>query len=214
MARLLHRLSTVVMVILAAVAGYAGYRVARSQVAEQVYLARLGELKGEYDALQTRYNEAVRKTAVTELLVEDGKLCVTIRDASGAVQTLPTPFDPSREIFVDYVVVDGRLWIRRVFDDKTPPEQAMVIDPKLARVDWDSAGAAHGKAAYRTLSEGRWLVTVTGDGAVALAKCDDCGELQLATAPPVKDYETLERDTTDAVQAIGVTDVVRHLTGG
>jgi hypothetical protein len=95
---------------------------------------------------------------------------VAIRDASGAVRTIETPFDPSREIYVDFVVLDGRLWIRRVFDDRTPPEQGVLIDPALAEIDWSEDEAAHGKATYRALGPGRWIVSVTGDGSLGLAR--------------------------------------------
>src|SRR5690554_4211377 len=55
-------------------------------------------LRQSYEQLRQTYNEAVAKTAVTELVVEDGTLCVTIRTAEGVDRTIPTPFDPSKEI--------------------------------------------------------------------------------------------------------------------
>ena len=72
-------------------------------------LAELESLARDYSALRETYNEAVRKSVVTELLVKNGTLCVVVRNAAGERETIETPFDPSREIYVDYVLVDGRL---------------------------------------------------------------------------------------------------------
>ncbi len=202
------------LVVLAAVAGYAGYRMVRGDVAEQVYLGRLTALRDDYESLRDRYNEAVRKTAVTELLVRDGRVCVTIRDASGAVRTIETGADAGREVYVDYVVIDGRLWIRRVFDAATPAERATVIDPARAEVSWDADGAVHGKAIYRKLDEGRWTITVTGDGSLGLARTGEGETAELASAPRVKDYSRVEREAAAAAGRVGPLDVVRHLLGG
>ena len=49
----------------------------------------------DYGELRDRYNAAVRRTAVTELVVEDGKLSVVIRTDDGEIQVLQSPFDPS-----------------------------------------------------------------------------------------------------------------------
>jgi hypothetical protein len=119
---------------------------------------------------------------VTELVVEDGRLSVAIRDAGGAIRTIETPFDPSREIYVDFVVLDGRLWIRRVFDDRTPPEQGVLVDPALAEIDWSEERAAYGKATYRALGPGRWIVSVTGDGSLGLARSRDDAPSELRPA--------------------------------
>ena len=66
---------------------------------------------------------------------------------------IPTALGPAAEIYVDYVVRDGRLWIRRVFDSETPPATAVVVDPALADIEWSAEGEAYGKAAYRALGE-------------------------------------------------------------
>ena len=49
-----------------------------SRVAADIYRQRLTALGADYEALRGRYNEAVRKTAVTELLVKDGSLSVDL----------------------------------------------------------------------------------------------------------------------------------------
>ncbi len=152
---------------------------------------RHADLQRVHEDLRNTYNEAIAKTAVTELLVEDGTLCVTIRTAEGVDRTIPTPFNPAKEIYVDYVVLDGRLWIRRVFDQDTPPGRGLVIDPTQADVDWSDPRLRHGNAVYRSLSEGRWIVTVTGDGSLGLVKSDDAIP-SLSPPPPVRDYEPLE----------------------
>jgi hypothetical protein len=176
-----------------------------------VYRDRLKVLTDDYEGLRKNYNQAVRKTAVTELLVEGKSLCVSIRTAEGVLKSIPTPFDPSGEIYVDYVVIDGRLWIRRIFDARTPPEKGVVIDPKLADVDWSNAGVAHGKAVYRSLTEGRWVVTVTGDGSLGLTLADRNAPPDLSPPPQVRDYDQIEREVKVDVDRIGVGDVMGQI---
>ncbi len=101
---------TPVWAALVVAAGVVGYRLTESRIAMGVYRDRLQALNKDYEQLRSTYNQAVQKTAVTELLIQGKTLCVTIRTAEGVVKTLPTPFDPSREIYVDYVVIDGRLY--------------------------------------------------------------------------------------------------------
>jgi hypothetical protein len=82
----------------------------------------------------------------------------------------------------------GRLWIRRVFSNDVPPERGVVINPLVDDVDWDSDNARYGKAIYRRLGEGRWVITVTGDGSLGLKRVE--GEpVQLSPPPPVRDFE-------------------------
>ena len=150
--------------VLALAVSIVGYRLLRAQVAASVYRERLEEVARAYDALRSRYNEAVRRTAVTELVVRDGRLSVRVRNAAGLIREIPTPYDPSGEIYVDFVALDGRLYIRRVFDARTPPSEGLTIDGSLAQIDWDAPGADHGKAIYRRLGEGRWVISATGNG--------------------------------------------------
>jgi hypothetical protein len=203
------RLLSIALLALAAAGGFAGYRLLESTLAAEVYRARLAELAADHEALRSVYNEAVRRTAVTELRVEDGKLSVVIRTAEGDLEVLPAPFDPESEIYVDYVVVDGRLWIRRVFDSGTPPEQGMVVDPRFAHVDWDAEVASHGKAAYRSLSEGSWVVDVSGDGSLTLARREGGEPPALSPPPPVREYEPVERAVDDALAEIGPAEALR-----
>ena len=109
-------LTTAMLGVLTTVAGVVTYRMVRSDVAAGMYRSKLESLARDYSALRETYNEAVRKSVVTELLVKNGTLCVVVRNAAGERETIETPFDPSREIYVDYVLVDGRLLIRRVFE--------------------------------------------------------------------------------------------------
>lgn len=196
-------LTTSGIIVLTGASALLGYRYIRADVASSLYRDRLAMLAGDYETLRDRYNEAVRKTAVTEVVVKGKTLSVRIRTPEGLVDEIPTPFDPRGEIFIDYVVLDGRLWIRRVFDEKTAPGDALVIDPKLASIDWSRA--AHGKAVYRTLSEGRWVITVSGDGALALARGGDAVDLQ--PAPAIKSYNEAEAEADDVLRKIGFVEV-------
>ncbi len=186
------RILSALLILLVAAAGFAAFRLLEASLASDVYRQRLAEMSADYEALRGQYNQAVRRTAVTELLVEDGTLTVVIRTAEGELQSLASPFDPSREIYVDYVVLNGRLWIRRLFDDATAPEQGMVIDPRFIDVDWDSQGESHGKAAYRSLGPGRWVVDVTGDGSLGLTRRKGDEASDLAPPPEVRRYQPVE----------------------
>lgn len=197
--------------VLTAVVAILGYRVARKGVAADVYRERLVELARAYGDLREQYNSAVRKTAITELIVKDGRLSVRVRNTGGEVREIPTPFDPSGEIFVDYVLLDGRLYIRRVFDANTPPIMAMVIDPALGSIDWNAPGAAHGKAIYRRLDEGRWVISATGNGALGLVRAE--GAVDLATAPQVRDFSTITEETASRVDEITFGEVMGRMLG-
>lgn len=210
---MMNRITGIASLVLIAVAGYAGYRLVEANLRADIYRDRLTSLAADYDTLRATYNQAVRRTAVTELVVENGKLCVSIRNAEGVVKSIPTPFDPAGEIYVDYVVLDGRLWVRRVFDAKTPPSQGVLIDPNLAEVSWDDQGATHGKAVYRQLGEGRWIVSVTGDGSLGLARSTRTAPTDLTTTPPVRDYEPISEQAKLEADRIGPGDVVKRLVG-
>lgn len=207
---------TVGLITAAAIAGgsIVGYRVLTGDESVQLLREQAGELKAlsqhnaklqdDLSKLRVRFNEVVdtfntvvTRTAVTELLVEDGRLTVIVRRIDGSMQRIPTSFDPKGEIYVDYVVLDGRLWIRRVFDGRTPPERGLLVDPGLKSVDWKGTTAPYGKAVYRSLDEGRWIITVTGDGSLGLAPASRHEHATLATAPEVKEFEPIEIDAAD-----------------
>ncbi len=192
-------------------AGFAGYRFVRADIAAKVYRDRLTGLARDYETLRATYNEAVKRTSVTELVVKDKKLSVRVRSADGTDKEIPTTLDPTGEVYVDFVVLDQRLWIRRVFDERTPPWKAVVIDPGIKDIDWDSPSAAHGKAVYRRLTEGRWVVSVSGDGALGLTKAD--GPTELAAAPTIKDYKSAETEAMAEADKIGLADVWDWVTG-
>lgn len=204
------RINAILGFAILAVAGYVGYELLQSRVTTAVYRDRLVELADDYESLRLRYNEAVRRTAVTELLVESGRVCVRIRNAEGVVETIDTPFDPQREIYVDYVVIDGRLWIRRVFDENTAPSQAVLIEPKLARIDWDDEQAVHGQAAYRQLSDGTWIVTITGDGALGLSRLEPGSISELVHAPQVKRHEPIDQVIERDLDRVTVMDLLKQ----
>jgi hypothetical protein len=211
----MRKLASLLMLLfvtaLLGIAGLAAWRLLESDVESDVYRARLEALSSDYETLRDRYNEAVRRTAVTELRVEDGALSVVVRDATGEQRRIETPYDPSREIYVDFAILDGRLWIRRVFDAGTPPERGLLIDPGLAHVDWDLDPEAHGKAAYRSLGEGRWVVSVTGDGSLGLARSSGDTLPELSPPPPVRRYEPLEQSVGERLSQIRPEEALRAL---
>ncbi|MFO0834819.1 MAG: hypothetical protein U0638_07600 [Phycisphaerales bacterium] len=194
-------------------AGAIGYRLVRADLTAHVYKQRLATLSKDYEHLRATYNEAIKRAAVSELVVEKGKLSVRVRTQDGAERVIDTPYDPKGEIYVDYAVIDQRLWIRRVFDAKTPPEKGLLIEPELASVDWNGPNASHGKAVYRTLSEGRWVISVSGDGALGLTRLDGPSP-SLAGAPEIKDYSEIEAEAARQAEAIGASEVWEWMFGG
>lgn len=207
-------LASVATIAVAGVAGLYGLAHLRSNAEREVYRDRLVELSGQYDELLGMYNSAVRRTAVTELVVAEGRLSVRVRNAEGTIEEIETPFDPSREVYVDYAVLGGRVWIRRVFDSATRPEDALVLDPKLATIDWDPAGIEVGKAVYRSLGEGRWVVGVTGNGSLGLVKSPEGAEpAELGPPPAVADFAEVERKAKGAVAEVGLGDLLREVVG-
>jgi len=188
-----------------------GYRLASTKVELEIYRERLAGLSHEYESLRAMYNQAVRRTAVTELIVKDGRLSLAIRTIRGVDRVLDTPFDPAQEIYCDYALLDGRLWIRRVYDAHTPPSKGLVIDDSLEQVDWNNPAARYGKAVYRSLSEGRWIVTVTGDGSLGLVKTDANANVVLTSPPPVRDYDQIDKQIDEEMAHVTVGDVLKHI---
>jgi len=187
------------------------FGIKRSQMEVEVYRQRLRELSDEYEVLRQTYNDAVRQTAVTELVVKGNTLQVAICTADGAEKVIPTPFDPRQEIYVDYIVAGSRLWIRRVFDAHTPPSKGLLIDPQWTQIDWDTPSVRHGKAVYRRLDPGRWIISVTGDGALGLALQTPDEKATLVPSPPVRDYTQLETEVTEAVDRITNATVLHRI---
>lgn len=204
--------SGVAMTLLTGAACVFGYRLVRADLEANVYKQRLSTLVSDYETLRKSYNDAVRRTAVTEVIVKDEKLSLRVRGQSGVLRDIPTSFDPRGEIYFDFAVVDGRLWIRRVFDSKTPPDKGLVLEPELANVNWDDPSASHGKAVYRTLGEGRWVVSVSGDGSLGLARAK--GDVEIASGPAIKDHSELEAEARKSADAIGPREVWDWLFGG
>lgn len=183
--------NAVALTILAG-ATYVGFELVQSQQAAEKYRRQWEEVSKELDDMQNTYNDVVRRTAVTELHVKNGRLSAVIRTAEGELKRIETPYDPNNEIFVDYIVLDGRIWIRRVFDDKTAPDKGIIINPSLASIDWDADRVHHGKAVYRRLGEGRWTVTVTGNGSLGLARASETTSMPLAAPPVIREADEIK----------------------
>lgn len=207
-------LVTVVVGLLTLLAAGAGYRFVRAEVEADVYRERLARVAQDYEALRAQYNEAVRQSAVTELLVKDGAITARVRTHAGALREIATPFDPSRELFIDFVVRDGRILIRRLFDDRTAPENGLVIDDELAQIDWDDPSFARGQTAYRRFEEGRWVVALTGGGAFALRRIGPVDEVDLVSAPRVRDFAELDAEARDELRALSAGEVLRRFFTG
>jgi len=210
MRRLYSLLLTTVWIAGLSLAGLATWRLADARLEANVYRTRLAALNEDFRVLRERYRDLLRETAVTELIVEQGRLSVSIRTAQGELRRFETPYDPAAEIYVDYVVRSGRLWIRRVFDAATPPQQGTVIDPSVAELAWeDDPELAHGKATYRALGEGRWIVTATGNGALGLAEARPGDHIVLSPPPELKRYPPAPEEARDVLRALTPLEIAR-----
>ena len=198
------------------IASLLGYQWAKATVAQDIYRDRLTSLQSDYQQLAEQYNQAITPRPVTELLVEDGTVCVVVRRGDGELVRVPTTFNAwEDELFVDYALVDGRLLIRRVFDEHTAArsEQAVVIDPELVEVDWEDPTIPFGKAIYRSrMADGRWIISVTGDGSLGLKQIAEDSQITLAKQPEIKKFEPVDERADEAVEQIGVGDVWKYLT--
>ena len=88
-----------------------------------------------------------------------------------------------------------------------------VIDSRLLDIDWDDPAVKHGQAIYRQLTDGRWIVTVSGDGSLALTQVDESVEVELLPAPEVSDFDPVEEARRE-VKRIGPAEVFRRLFSG
>ncbi len=202
-------------VIALGIASLAGYQWAKASVAQDIYRDRLVGLQADYQQLAKQYNQAVTPRPVTELLVEDQKVCVLVRKGDGELVRVPTPFNGwENDVYVDYVLADGRLLIRRVFEIKNGQDTSkpVQVDADLVDVKWGDA-VPFGKAIYRSkMADGRWVVSVTGDGSLTLKRIGDNVEVELETQPKVQEFAPVDERADDAVQRIGVGDVWQYLT--
>lgn len=179
-------------------AGYLLVELGGERMARDTYAQRLHALSDNYESLRLDYNRAIARTAITALRVEADQVTVEIRRADGTLSQVPTPFSPNTELYVDYLVQEGRLLIRRVFDSNTPPGEALVIDDSLLGIDWSKQPQAyHGKAVYRSLTEGRWVITVSGNGALGLEKIDAEDAPYLTAAPQLETFAELDASQGD-----------------
>lgn len=184
---------------------------ARARLSARIYARRLEAVAADYERLRQDYNRAVSRTAVTELRVKGTNVTIVVRTADGVTREFPTSCRADREVYVDYVVLGGRLWIRRAFDAATAPESGTLVDPALAGVRWDADSSAVGKAVYRRLDEGRWVVTVSGNGSLGLERARDDAEIALSPPPPVLDFAAIEREVQNAQRDISWGDLLRAL---
>lgn len=195
------------------VAGLFGLELMRARAEREIYRDRLADLTTTYDDLAGRYNTAVRRTAMTELVVENGTLTVVVQSAGGRIADITTPYDPASEIYVDYAIIGGRVWIRRIFDEHTAPSEAMVIDPALANIDWNDDPSEVGKAIYRSLDEGRWIVTVAGNGGLGLRKAEPGEEIALGPAPVITDFDEVDAEAARKSDEIDWRDLLARVLG-
>ncbi len=179
----------------------------KEEVTSRIYRNKLEVLAGEYAALADQYNHAVRQSAITELEVTADSVAVLIRTIDGEVRRVPTPFNPRKEIFVDYLIGNGRIWIRRIFDQATPPEQALVVDPLWDSVDWKKAGLSYGKIIYRSLDPGLWSIQVSGNGALTLEPVAASTVTRLVASPEVRSYEEIQLELDQSVKDIQFKDM-------
>lgn len=189
------------------------YQSMRSGIEADIYRQRLESLARDYQSLRTTFNEAVRRTAVTELIVKDNKLSVRVRTAAGVEEEIPTTFDPTTEVYVNYIVAGGRLWVRSIYDRASGPQNELVIDPTMGDLEWTEED--YGLSVYRPLTEGRWIISITGGGALGLKRVPlEEDPAPLAATPPVRSYEEIEQEVDAQVGAISLKDIWDRVVNG
>jgi hypothetical protein len=220
-ARISQLLRLAGILTLAGLFAAAMYRHSRGDIAAGIYRQRLRQLSDSYDQLRGQYNEAVRKTAVTELVVGAGRLSVVIRTAEGVLRSIPTDLDPAKEVHVEYIARDGRLWIRRAYTltdpDRTGRASAKVamIDPSLADLPWRKDENLQGLSVFRKeLAAGRWVVTTTGNAALTLTKLAEGASAELSAPPPVRNYAEIEQEVERKLEELSLGEVLEHMLSG
>jgi hypothetical protein len=76
-------------------------------------------------------------------------------------------------------------------------------------VPWEGDEATVGKAVYRKLEEGRWLVTVTGNGSLGLERARRDAVVALSPAPPVADFTAVRRELACAQAGVSWLDLLQ-----
>ncbi len=202
------------LLVLAALGATAAYWIKWNDYRADVYRDRLEQEVQEREKLRQHYNLAVKQTAVTELLVDGLSVSVRIRNIEGIVETITTNVDPDREIYVDYVLVNDRLWIRRVYDSNMRPSDGTVIDPRWVDIDWQNPDVNYGQAIYRGgLTDGRWVIRTSGNGALSLEKIGDDEVIQLEAPPAVRNFHTIDHEVRQEVNDVGFFDVLGKIFG-
>lgn len=175
-------LAVIILLVVLGGAGWLAWQYGGERLRAGQLEQALERQRADYAALEQAYVHLIERSAITALVVRPGSVDAIIARADGTRRTVPTPYDPSHEIYVDYAVIDGRVLIRRIFDESTAPRDAVVLNNHLAHIDWPEDTAAYGQAIYRQLGEGTWVITVSGGGALGLQQVD--GELPaLINAP-------------------------------
>lgn len=206
-------LVAVALLACASVALTMQYQSMRSGIEAEIYRQRLESLARDYASLRSTFNEAVRRTAVTELVVKDGKLSVRVRTAAGVEQEIPTSFDPTTEVWVNYIVAGGRLWVRSIYDRASGPQGELIIDPLMGELEWSEQD--YGLSVYRPLEEGRWVISITGGGALGLKRMELADEpTRLAATPEVKGYDEMQEDIDAQVGSISLRDIWDRIVHG
>ncbi|MEM9020615.1 MAG: hypothetical protein AAGC44_08630 [Planctomycetota bacterium] len=212
--------NTAVLVVAAgllAIATAVGYKWAKASMAKDIYRDRLVQAQAEYQDLAQQYNQAITPRPVTELLVDEGRVCVVVRKGKETV-TVPTDFDVrENQVYVDYLLEDNRLLIRRVFEfnriTAVPPDKVVYVDPELLEVDWDPESTPYGLAlSSSNLTDGRYIISVTANGSLGFEKIDDDAPIDLADRPYIREFDPAEEQADTDAASIGIGDVWRYLT--
>lgn len=207
----LHR--AVLLLLVASVflaLGTLAFQWAKAGVMRDAYRVRLADLELKHNALVSDYNQAVSRTAVCEVRQRGGKLSVVTVTADGCREEIPLAFDPAREIHFDFVCLADRLRLRRVYDDKTAPASGVLIESKLARVDWSKHEGDRGLVLYRTVEEGIYALKVSGTGSLTLEPVQQSVADQLVREPELRRHEPVEKiENADAEAGLG--EILRGL---
>ncbi|MGB0371840.1 MAG: hypothetical protein ACPGN3_10925 [Opitutales bacterium] len=196
---------------LIAVLVWAGLAWTRDRMTQEIYADRLRALAENHEALRSDYDRLMEETALTQIVVSEGnEVSVRMSLADGQIEEVSIDADPSKEIYVDYVLLDNRLWIRRVFDADTPPSAATLLDWDLKTIDWSQRESSEfGKAVYRSLEPGVWEITMTGNGSLSLGPAQD-RKLSVQPYPEISDTVLSEEHSPEMSEEVSLSDIWQY----
>lgn len=175
------------------------------------YEQKLKTVITQYNRLLDTFNTVVDKTIITEIKVEDGNVFAIIRNYHRLRKKIPLKVSLKYPVYVDYIIKDNSIILRRVFDAVTPPSKAHNIVSNLD-VNWDDKSFKYGKAIYKKFSTNKnaiYQITVTGNGSLGIEQNTNTNYSYATNARfEFKVYEPMTNKMSISNINVGFNDVI------